>query len=188
MSVAENEIQAVPAENNQDEAFKAVRDELRSLLNQRRIYRLRLIKFERTHKYVAKKLPEGVKEDSEESKKSTVKHAYQLLRAFCFAFNFITIADKEAEKFCIPADFEAELKTVLTDDFFSKFAAAIKSTKEDFEKELPDQVTEKVVEELLSFVSVKQTSHINAKYEDLLKDLTEQIETKTKERDAIRPP
>jgi hypothetical protein len=41
---------------------------------------------------------------------------------------------------------------------------------------------------LLKFVSVKQTNHINDKYDAQLKTLTEQIETKTKERDAIKPP
>jgi hypothetical protein len=80
--------------------------------------------------------------DSEEKKKSTVKLTYQLLRTFCFTYNFITITDKEAEKFCIPDDFEAELKEVMTSDFFSQFAAAIKSPKEEFEKELPEHVTE----------------------------------------------
>lgn len=76
----------------------------------------------------------------------------------------------------------------MTNDFFEKFTAAIRSPKEDFEKELPDHVTEQVVERLLKFVSVKQTNHIVDKYEDHLKDLTGQIEDKTKERDAIKPP
>lgn len=80
---------------------------------------------------------------------------HQLLRTFCFTYNYITIHDKEAEKFCIPEDFEDELKEVMTAEFFPKFAAAIKSSKEEFEKELPDHVTEQVVEKLLKFVSIK---------------------------------
>lgn len=133
-------------------------------------------------------MPEHVKEDTEEEKKKTVKFTYQLLRTFCFTYNFITITDKETDKFVIPTDFEAELKEVMTKDYFDKFTAAIKSPKEDFEKELPDHVTEQVVEKLLKFVSVKQTNHIVDKYEDLLKTLTEKIEAKTEERDAIKPP
>lgn len=185
---AKNDVQAAPAENPDEEALKALREEIRSLLGQRRGHRSRLLRFQRQSKYFAKHLPENVKEDSEEKKKLTVKNAYQLLRSFCFSYNFITIADKEAEKFCIPADFEAELKEVLTEEFFGKFSTAIKSSKDDFEKELPEFVSEQVIEKLLKFVSVKQTTQIHDKYEDHLKTLTEQIEAKTKDRDAIQPP
>jgi hypothetical protein len=55
----------------------------------------------------------------------------------------------------IPADFEAELKEVLTADFYDNFATALKATKEEYQKELPAAVTEQVVEKLLKFVSVK---------------------------------
>ena len=123
------DVQAAPAENNQDEALKAIREDLRSLLGQRRGHRTRLIRFARTSKYFAKHLPEAVKEDdSEEKRKVTVKYAYQLLRSFCFSYNFVTITDKEAEKFCIPDDFKDELKEVLTNEHFGKFEAAIKSS------------------------------------------------------------
>jgi len=44
------------------------------------------------------------------------------------------------------------------------------------------------VEKLLKFVSVKETIHILDKYETHIKELTEKIESKTKERDAIQPP
>lgn len=88
----------------------------------------------------------------------------------------------------IPADFEAELKEVLTADYFEKYATALKATKEEYEKELPACVSEQVVEKLLKFVSVKQTNHIVSKYEDHLKTLTEKIDDKVKERDSLRPP
>jgi len=63
---------------------------------------------------VAKNLPENVKDESEEKQKAAVKNAYQVLRSFSFAVNSIAIDDKEVPKFFIPADFEAELKEVLT--------------------------------------------------------------------------
>jgi hypothetical protein len=66
---AKNDVQAAPAENSQDEALKEIREELRSLLGQRRGHRTRLIRFQRTQKYFAKHLPESVKEESEEKKK-----------------------------------------------------------------------------------------------------------------------
>lgn len=88
----------------------------------------------------------------------------------------------------IPADFESELKEVLTSDYFPKYASALKASKEEYEKELPASVSEQVVEKLLKFVSVKQTNHIVSKYEEELKDITEKIDDKVKERDSIQPP
>jgi hypothetical protein len=188
MSEAKIEVQAASAEINQDETLKTVRNELNSLLSERRTHRNRLLRFQRTHKYFMKHLPEQAKEESEEKKKSVVRYCYQLLRTFCFTYNFINVADKEVDKFCMPTDFEVELKEVLTDEFFDKFSCAIKSSKDDFEKNLPVAVTEQVVEKLLKFISVKQTNHIDDKYEDRIKVLTEKIDVKTAERDAIQPP
>lgn len=182
-------IEATPAAAPvHDENLKTIKEELRNLLNQRRNDRSRLIRFQRIQKKFAKILPETIKDESEEKQKIAVKQTYQLLRVFCATFNFITIDDKEADKFCIPEEFDAELQEVLTKEFFEKFSTAIKSSKEEFEKELPEKINEQVVEKFLKFVSVKQTNHIISKYEDRIKDFTEQIDSKTKERDAIQPP
>lgn len=97
-------------------------------------------------------------------------------------------AAKETELFTVPADFESELQEVLTKDNFDKFVSAISKSKDEFEKELPEQVSEQVVSKLLKFVQVKETNFITSKYETKIKELTEQIDSKTKERDAIQPP
>lgn len=117
-----------------------------------------------------------------------MKNSYSLLRAFSYSYNYFDHPEKDAEKNHIPADFEAEIKEVLTDSYFSKFAAAIKAPKEEFEKELPEEVSAEVVERLLKFVSVKENDHIVRKYETLLAELSEKIDAQKKERDAIAPP
>ena len=192
MSEAKSDVQAAPAENlnenPNDEVLKTLREELKTLFFQRRTHRSRLLRFQRAQKTVAKNLPEQVKDESEEKQKQAVKNAYQVLRSFCFAFNGLTILDKEAEKFFIPDDFEAELKEVLTADYFSKFEAAIKASKEDYPNELPATVSEAVVEKLLKFISVKQTNHIVIPYEEIITSLTEKIDPMVKERDNLAPP
>lgn len=110
-----------------------------------------------------------------------VKNAHALLRLFCFAYNNLTM-EKGADRFVIPADFEAELKEVLTAQFFSKFEKAMRATKEEFEQELPAEVSSEVVEKLMKFVSVKETDHINAKFDDKIASLTERIEAIRKEQ------
>lgn len=180
-------IPAAPVESQDNTALQAVREELRNLQTQRRAFRQRLMRFQRSQKYITKHLPEHSKESSEEAKTTCVKQAYQLLRAFCFSYNFINL-DKDAEKFVIPADFESEVREVLTEEYYSKFAAAIKSTKEDFQKELPDSISSDVCDRLLKFVSVKEKDHIVSRYETNLTELSDKITAKVKERDEISPP
>ena len=135
---------------------------------------------------MTKHLPEHAKEDTDAGKESCVKLTYQLLRTFCFAYNHLN--SKDAEKFNIPTDFEAELKEVLTDNCYSGFANAIKASKEDYKSQLPANVTQEVCDRLLKFVSVKEKDHIVTKYESHINDLTAKIDDKVKERDAIQPP
>ena len=128
------------------------------------------------------------KETTDEAKKDAARCSYTLLRAFAYTFNFFEHPEKEADRNYIPNDFEAELKEVLTDKYYPKYAAAIKATKEEYEKELPQEISAEVVERLLKFVSVKENDHIVRKYEAKLTDFTEKIDAKKKERDAIAPP
>jgi len=71
---------------------------------------------------------------------------------------------------------------VLTSDYFSKYEAAIKAKKEDYENELPAEVSQEVVDKLVKFVSVKETDHITAKYEAQLTELSASIDANKKER------
>jgi hypothetical protein len=186
MATEAKNVEAPPADAKKEE-LKAIREDLRALQIQRRSQRTRLIRFQRNHKYIAKRLPENAEAETDEAKQACVKLTYQLLRTFCFAFNCLHL-DKEAEKFFIPKDFEAELKEVMTDKYFSAFANAIKASKEEFKTQLPDNISKEVGERLLKFVSVKEKDHVITKYEDAIKDLTDKIEGKAKERDAIQPP
>lgn len=99
------------------------------------------MRFQRNHKLYAKHLPTMLKETTDEAQKATVKQTYQLLRSFCASYNFITIEDKEADKFCIPADFEAEIAEVLTEEYSSKFKAAFSSSREEYLNVLPDKIS-----------------------------------------------
>lgn len=177
---------AAPADPKADE-LKALREELKTLQISRVHQRRRLTRFERTHKTAAKHLPTHAKESTDDHKQSAVRLTYQLLRSFCFSYNWLN-SDKDAEKFCIPPDFEAELKDVLTEKYFSKFADAIKASKEEFKSHLPAEVPAEVCDHLLKFVSIKEKDHILSKYEGIITDLTDKITGKTKERDAISPP
>ena len=109
------------------------------------------------------------------------------MRSFCFSYNSINKA-QEAERFVVPADFESEVKEVLTDQYYSNFAAAIKASKEDYQKELPTSVSSDVCDRLLKFVSIKENDHVVAKYEAQLTELTDKITAKIEERNAIQPP
>jgi hypothetical protein len=123
--VAKDAAQAAPAEVKDDSARQAqeenkvAQEEYKALNFARRRYRSQLSRFQKGHDFQAKKLGELSKESSDEDKKATAKHAYQLLRLFCFTYNYITIPDKDADRQHIPADFEAEIKEVLTTQFFS---------------------------------------------------------------------
>jgi len=177
---------AAPADPKTAE-LKAIQEDLSALHRTRLRYRSRLGRFQRTHRIVAKHLPEHAKQDSDKDKQAAVKQTYQLLRSFCFAYNWVT-GDKDSEKFAIPADFEDELKEVLTDQYYSSFGNAIKASKEEYQTHLPAHLTSEVCDRLLKFVANKEKDQIVSKYEGQLTDLTDKINSKTKERDAIRPP
>lgn len=113
VEVAKDAAQAAP-EEVKDDAARQAQEEYKTLHFARRRYRSQLIRFQRGQVFQAKKLGELSKESSEDDKKATAKHAYQLLRLFCFTYNYITIPDKDADRQHIPADFEAEIKEVLT--------------------------------------------------------------------------
>ena len=179
--IAKDAAQAAPAEVK-DDAAKQAQEEYRTLHFARRRFRTQLVRFQKGHRFQAKKLDELSKESSEDDKKAAAKNAYQLLRLFCFTYNYITILDKDADRQHIPADFEAEIKEVLTSHYFSKYEAAIKAKKEDYEKELPDEISKEVADKLVKFVSVKETDHITAKFEAKLAELSTDIEAKKKER------
>lgn len=109
------------------------------------------------------------------------------MRSFCFSYNAINKAE-ESDRFVVPADFESEVKEVLTDKYYSSFAAAIKASKEEYQKELPASVSSDVCDRLLKFVSVKEKDHVITRYETLLTELTDKITAKIEERNAIAPP
>jgi hypothetical protein len=185
VEVAKDAAQAAPAEVKDDSARDEARqaqEEYRALHFARRRFRSQLVRFQKGHKYQVKKLGELSKESTDEDKKACAKHTYQLLRLFCFTYNYITILEKDADRQHIPADFEAEIKEVLTDAYFTKYQSAIKAKKEDYENELPAEVSADVIDKLIKFVSVKETDHITAKYEVKLAELTEQVDAKKKER------
>lgn len=179
--------EAKHADAPKDDALKTIKDELRAFQIERRSARNRLVRFQRNHRFCAKHLPQHAKESTDQAKEGCVKLTYQLLRTFCFAYNNLHSA-KDAEKFAIPADFEAELKEVLTDKYYSGFSNAIKATKEEYKTQLPADMSGEVCERLLKFVSVKEKDHIITKYESQINDLSAKITDKTKERDAIQPP
>ena len=62
-----------------------------------------------------------------------VKDCYQLLRSFCYSYNFCKNSDKDAPRFEMPKDFEADLKKALTATNYAMYDAAIKASKEEFE-------------------------------------------------------
>jgi len=177
-------IEAAPAAPKEPLAVEAVeKSELRVLNDERRRIRSQLSRFKRGHAYHAKHLPELLKESPEEKMKPLVKNCYGLFRLFCFSYNFINLgAERGADRASVPADFESELKEVLTSAYFSKFEEAIRAKKEDFEKELPEEVSTEVAEKLMKFVSVKEADQINAKYNDKLAELTEKIDAIRKEK------
>jgi len=131
-------------------------------------------------------MPENAKESSEDADKTCVRQAYQLLRQFCFSYNYLNNAE-EADRFVIPADFESEIKEVLTDKYYSQFAAAIKASKDEYQKELPDSISSDVGDRLLKFVAVKEKDHVISKFESNITDLTEKVTAKVAERNAIQP-
>lgn len=180
-------ISPAPASSKDDEALKTIRDELKTLQISRRGFRQRLMRFQRSHKYVSKHLPEKSKDSSEDGQKASVRHAYQLLRSFCSTYNSLQNVEV-ADRFKVPADFESELKEVLTDNYFANFSDAIQATKEEFEAKLPKTVTSDVCERLLKFVSVKEKDHIISKYEAKIDEITTQVDAKVAERNAIKPP
>lgn len=116
-----------------------------------------------------------------------MRQTYQLLRSFCSTYNSLQSVEV-ADRFKVPADFESELKEVLTDEYFANFSDAIQATKEEFEAKLPKTVTADVCERLLKFVAVKEKDHVVSKYEAKLEDLTSKVNAKVAERNAIKPP
>ena len=100
-----------------------------------------------------------------------------MIRNFVFTFNFPSHPDSEGRNE-IPEEFAAELKQVLTDKHFSAFKKALAASKEEYEKELPAEVAKEVVDKLLKFVSVKESDHIVKKFEAVIDDLTEQLDSR----------
>lgn len=72
-TVAKDVAEAAPVASERREAKAEAPDELKTAHFTRRRYRSQLIRFQRTHRYAAKKLS---KEASEEDQKARVKHAY----------------------------------------------------------------------------------------------------------------
>jgi len=97
--------------------------------------------------------------------------------------------NKEDARNVIPADHEAEIKEVLT-SYYPKFDAAIRAGKDEFEKELPAEVHQDVVDKLLKFVAARTADQINAKFDAKISDWSAQIDAKQgppRERQARRP-
>ena len=61
---------------------------------------------------------------------------------------------KDEARNIIPPDHEAEIKEVLT-SYYPKFNAAISAGKDEYEKELPAEVHQDVVDKLLKFVAAR---------------------------------
>ena len=110
MSVEANSAIAAAAEapraldNAVPDAAAELKAELRTLHFNRRIYRQRLYRFTRTAKSVGDSLKKISQETTDEAKTATVKKAYQVLRNFCVAYNFVTLTKEEARNI-IPTDF-----------------------------------------------------------------------------------
>lgn len=85
--------------------------------------------------------------------------------------------NKDEARNVIPADHEAEIKEVLT-TYYPKFDAAIRSGKEEYEKELPSEVHQDVVDKLLKFVAARTADQINAKFDAKISDWSAQIDAK----------
>jgi len=149
--------------------------ERRNLTTLRRLHARSLTRFQRAHKRIAGRLPDSAKESSEEAQKQSVKDAYQLLRSFCYSYNFAKNSDREAPRFEMPKDFEADLKKALTAANYAKYDAAIKATKEEYEAQLPAKITVDSAEKLLKFVQDREADHITSKYETKMAELTEKI-------------
>ena len=61
---------------------------------------------------------------------------------------------KDEARNIIPPDHEAEIKEVLT-SYYPKFNEAISAGKDEYEKELPAEVHQDVVDKLLKFVAAR---------------------------------
>jgi hypothetical protein len=139
---------AAPAEVSQEQMA-----ERRNFANLRRLHSRSLTRFQRAHKRIAGRLPDTAKESSEENQKMAVKDAYQLLRSFCYAYNFGKNSDKDAPRFEMPKSFEADLKKALTPTNYTMYVDAIAASKEEFETKLPGKITTDAAEKLLKFVA-----------------------------------
>ena len=84
---------------------------------------------------------------------------------------------KDDARNVIPTDHEAEIKEVLT-SYYPKFEAAIKAGKDEYEKELPAEVHQDVVDKLLKFVAARTADQINAKFDEKISDYSAQIDAK----------
>lgn len=151
---------------------------LGQLHGRRRNTRTVLNRYLRSVKVLSEKLGKAVKESSDEQQKVAVKSAHSLLRQFYYTFNYITNQARDAPRYAVPSEFEAEIKEVLTDSNFAKFEAAAKATKEEYEKELPMNISSEVAERLLKFLSIKESDHIKAKYNSVIDELTTQIDAR----------
>jgi hypothetical protein len=72
----------------------------------------------------------------------------------------------------MPNDMEGELKKVLSAVNYSKYDAAIRATKEEYEALLPAKISEDECNKLLKFVASKEEDCITAKYDTKIADYT----------------
>jgi hypothetical protein len=150
---------------------------LGQLHGRRRNTRTVLNRYLRSVKVLSERLGKAVKESSDEEQRVAVKSAHSLLRQFYYSYNYITQA-RDAPRYAVPSEFEAEIKEVLSDSNFAKFEAAAKATKEEYEKELPKSISTEVADRLIKFLSVKESDHIKAKYNSVIDELTTQIDAR----------
>ena len=139
--------------------------ERRNFANLRRLHTRSLIRFQRAHKRIAARLPDTAKESSEENQKMAVKDAYQLLRSWMYACNFVKNSDKDAPRFEMPKDCAPAVKTALGSANYAMYEAAIGATKEEFEAELPTKITSDAADKLLKFVADNEAVHITSRFE-----------------------
>ena len=153
---------------------------------QRSQYSQKARRFSAYQKRLTEQLTQAKEDSTEEGKAKSAKVAHQLLRNFCMTYNFITLT-KDDNRAVIPADFASELEQVLTDKYYAKFEAAVKASKEDYEKELPDEVSSEVIDKLIKFVQLKEKDHVVAKFDKAIDELKTQIDARRSEEPAAKP-
>ena len=72
---------------------------------------------------------------------------------------------------------QSELQKILGAESFKKYVAALAAPLKEFKALLPDEISEKVAENFIQFISSKQGSNITIAYEKRIKELDAQIES-----------